>query len=151
LVFQLLDRPYSTSQMTYDLRRLRLKGLVIRIQHTNSYTVSDDGIRFAVTYTKLGHRVLPRYSRPTTHPSPSSSVELSGSSTTTSRTTSSTHASSWLPETCLKCEDGRNQGSPEALEAGIDPKLVTERTRRAIPGRARHHPAGGGTRSVDEA
>ena len=59
LVSQLLGGPYSTSQMTYDLRRLRLKGLVIRIQHTNSYTLSDDGIRFAVTYTKLGHRVLP--------------------------------------------------------------------------------------------
>ena len=59
LVSQLLDGPYSTSQMTYDLRRLRLKGLVIRVQHTNSYTLSDDGIRFAVTYTKLGRRVLP--------------------------------------------------------------------------------------------
>jgi hypothetical protein len=59
LVSQLLGGPYSTSQMTYDLRRLRLKGLVIRVQHTNSYILSDDGIRFAVTYTKLGHRVLP--------------------------------------------------------------------------------------------
>ena len=59
LVSQLLAGPYSTSQMTYDLRRLRLKGLVIRIQHTNSYTLSDDGIRFAVTYTKLGNRLLP--------------------------------------------------------------------------------------------
>jgi hypothetical protein len=58
LVSQLLEGPYSTSQMTYDLRRLRLKGLVIRVQHTNSYTLSDDGIRFAVTYTKLGRRVL---------------------------------------------------------------------------------------------
>jgi hypothetical protein len=45
--------------MSYDLRRLRLKGLVIRVQHTKTYTLSDDGIRFAVTYTKLGHRVLP--------------------------------------------------------------------------------------------
>jgi len=59
LVSQLLEGPYSTSQMTYDLRRLRLKGLVIRVQHTNTYTLSDDGIRFAVTYTKLGRRVLP--------------------------------------------------------------------------------------------
>jgi hypothetical protein len=59
LVSQLLDGPYSTSQMTYDLRRLRLKGLVIRIQHTNRYTLSEPGIRFAVSYTKLGRRVLP--------------------------------------------------------------------------------------------
>jgi hypothetical protein len=59
LVSQLLGGPYGTSQMTYDLRRLRLKGLVIRVQHTNSYVLSDDVIRFAVTYTKLGRRVLP--------------------------------------------------------------------------------------------
>jgi len=59
LVPQLFDGPYSTSQMTYDLRRLRLKGLVIRVQHPNRYTLSESGIRFAVTYTKLGCRVLP--------------------------------------------------------------------------------------------
>jgi len=59
LVSQLLDNPYSAAQMTYDLRRLRLKGLVIRLPHTNRYTLSESGIRFAVTYTKLGRRVLP--------------------------------------------------------------------------------------------
>jgi hypothetical protein len=59
LVSQLLDGSYSTNQMTYDLRRLRLKGLVTRVEHTNTYTMSESGIRFAVTYTKLGHRVLP--------------------------------------------------------------------------------------------
>jgi predicted MarR family transcription regulator len=45
--------------MTYDLRRLRLKGLVTRVQHTNTYTLTEEGIRFAVSYTKLGRRVLP--------------------------------------------------------------------------------------------
>jgi hypothetical protein len=59
LVSQLLEGPFSSSQMTYDLRRLRLKGLVTRVQHTNTYTLSEEGIRFAITYTKLGHRVLP--------------------------------------------------------------------------------------------
>jgi hypothetical protein len=58
-VSQLLDGSYSTNQMTYDLRRLRLKGLVTRVEHTNTYTMSESGIRFAVTYTKLGHSVLP--------------------------------------------------------------------------------------------
>jgi len=33
---QPLDSPCSTSQVTYDLRRLRLKGLVIRIRHPNN-------------------------------------------------------------------------------------------------------------------
>lgn len=59
LVSQLLAGPYSSSQMTYDLRRLRLKGLVTRLEHSNTYTLSDDGLRFAVTYTKLSQRVLP--------------------------------------------------------------------------------------------
>ena len=59
LVSQLLNGPYTTSQMTYDLRRLRLKGLVVRVQHTNGYTLSPDGICFAVTYTKLARRILP--------------------------------------------------------------------------------------------
>jgi len=59
LVSQLLDAPFSSSQMTYDLRRLRLNGLVARVDHTNTYTLTADGIRFAVTYTKLGRRVLP--------------------------------------------------------------------------------------------
>ena len=32
--------PYSQSQMTYDLRRLRLKGLIVRVHHTNSYVLT---------------------------------------------------------------------------------------------------------------
>jgi hypothetical protein len=59
LVSQLLEGPFSSSQMTYDLRRLRLKGLVSRVEHTNTYTLTEEGVRFAVTYTKLGRRVLP--------------------------------------------------------------------------------------------
>ena len=34
LTARLLGTPYSTSQMTYDLRRLRLNGLIHRIDHT---------------------------------------------------------------------------------------------------------------------
>jgi hypothetical protein len=32
--------PYSTSQMTYDLRRLRLNGLIRRIEHTHTYVLT---------------------------------------------------------------------------------------------------------------
>jgi hypothetical protein len=40
--------------MTYDLRRLRLAGLIRRIEHTNKYVLTPDGIKFAVVfYTKL--------------------------------------------------------------------------------------------------
>jgi hypothetical protein len=35
-VSQLLAGPYSSAQMTYDLRRLRLKGLVVRVLRWNT-------------------------------------------------------------------------------------------------------------------
>ena len=36
-VATLLGEPYSSNQMSYDLRRLRLKGLITRLPHTNTY------------------------------------------------------------------------------------------------------------------
>ena len=59
LVTQLLDRPYTRTQMTYDLRRLRLLGLIQRLPKSNTYVLTSDGQRVAITYTKLGHRLLP--------------------------------------------------------------------------------------------
>ncbi len=58
LVAELLGRDYSTNQMTYDLRRLRLHGLIQRIPHTNTYALTPEGIRVAVFYTKLDRRLL---------------------------------------------------------------------------------------------
>ncbi len=60
LVEKLLDKPYSTSQMTYDLRKLRLKGMIIKLEKSNKYTLTENGLRFAVTYTKLANRLLPQ-------------------------------------------------------------------------------------------
>jgi predicted MarR family transcription regulator len=54
----LLGRTYSTSQMTYDLRRLRLHGLIERRAGTNSYTLTPEGLRVAMFYTKLHGRLL---------------------------------------------------------------------------------------------
>jgi hypothetical protein len=54
----LLGRNYSSSQMSYDLRRLRLHGLIERQPGTNSYAVTPEGIRVAVFYTKLQARLL---------------------------------------------------------------------------------------------
>jgi hypothetical protein len=54
----LLGRDYSSSQMSYDLRRLRLHGLIERQPGTNSYTLTPEGIRVAVFYTKLQARLL---------------------------------------------------------------------------------------------
>jgi hypothetical protein len=58
LVAGLLDHDYTTSQMTYDLRRLRLHGLIQRTPHTNTYTLAPDGQRVAVFFTKLHRRLL---------------------------------------------------------------------------------------------
>ena len=51
LTARLLDTPYSPSQMTYDLRRLRLNGLIRRIAHTHTYVLTPDGQRLAIFYT----------------------------------------------------------------------------------------------------
>jgi len=58
LVAGLLDEPYSQARCCYDLRRLRLKGLVVRLPHTNTYVLTEEGQRFAIFYTKVHNRLL---------------------------------------------------------------------------------------------
>ncbi len=58
LVAGLLGRDYTTSQMTYDLRRLRLHGLIQRLPHTNTYVTTAEGLRVALFYTKVHARLL---------------------------------------------------------------------------------------------
>jgi len=57
-VSSLLGGPYTSAQMTYDLRRLRLKGLIRRLEHTNTYVLTPDGLRVALFHTKLHDRLL---------------------------------------------------------------------------------------------
>ena len=57
-VAALLGTTYTASQMSYDLRRLKLHGLIERLPGTNTYTTTADGIRVAVFFTKLQHRLL---------------------------------------------------------------------------------------------
>jgi hypothetical protein len=58
LMTGLLSAPYKPGQMTYDLRRLRLNGLITRIEHTNRYALTPDGIKTVVFYTKIYNRLL---------------------------------------------------------------------------------------------
>jgi hypothetical protein len=58
LMTSLTCAPYTPGQATYDLRRLRLTGLIRRIEHTNRYTLTPDGLNVAVFYTKLHNRLL---------------------------------------------------------------------------------------------
>lgn len=57
-VAELLGVDYTTGQASYDLRRLRMKGLIARLPGTNTYTLTPDGQRIAIFYTKLHHRLL---------------------------------------------------------------------------------------------
>ena len=54
----MLGTCYSASQMTYDLRRLRLNGLIRRIEHTHAYVLTPDGQRIAIFYSNLCNRLL---------------------------------------------------------------------------------------------
>jgi hypothetical protein len=58
LMTGLLGRPHSMSQTSYDLARLRLNGLIHRVPGRNLYTLTADGLRFAIFYTKVHDRLL---------------------------------------------------------------------------------------------
>jgi hypothetical protein len=57
-IARLLATTYSASQITYDLRRLRRKGLIQCVPRTNTYALTSDGVQVAVFYTKLQARLL---------------------------------------------------------------------------------------------
>jgi hypothetical protein len=57
-VATLLASPYTANQMSYDLARLRHKGLIERLPHTNTYRLTPDGQRVAIFYTKVHDRLL---------------------------------------------------------------------------------------------
>jgi hypothetical protein len=49
---------WSPGRMTYDLRRLRVHGLIERIPRTHRYRATPDGIRIAMLFTRTYARVL---------------------------------------------------------------------------------------------
>lgn len=49
---------YSTRQATYDLRRVRRKGLIQRIPRSQRYELTDEGRRIAVFMTKTYTRIV---------------------------------------------------------------------------------------------
>jgi hypothetical protein len=58
LVGQLLGKVFSAGQLTYDLRRLRAHGLIIRRPHSNRYQVTDTGLERALFLTRAHDRLL---------------------------------------------------------------------------------------------
>jgi hypothetical protein len=61
----------STGQMTYDLRRLRVHGLLERVPHTHRYHVTDTGLPTAIFLARLHDRFLPTGLAETTDPASS--------------------------------------------------------------------------------
>src|SRR5712664_3372810 len=49
---------YTAGRITYDLRRLRLHGLIERITKTHRYRITTKGLRTAIFYTRLYNRSL---------------------------------------------------------------------------------------------
>ena len=49
---------YTASQMSYDLRRLRLKGLITRLKGSHRYILTTYGRRVAYLMTKLQNRLF---------------------------------------------------------------------------------------------
>jgi len=49
---------YTRGMMTYDLRRLRLKGLIVRVDGTHRYRVTSYGLRCALFFSKVFVRIL---------------------------------------------------------------------------------------------
>ncbi|MGH9246289.1 MAG: hypothetical protein ACRD29_18650 [Acidimicrobiales bacterium] len=58
LVATLMDRSYTSRQATYDLRRLRRKGMIERIPASHRYQLTALGRRVAVLFTKAHSRLL---------------------------------------------------------------------------------------------
>jgi hypothetical protein len=139
-VSSLLDQPFSSTQMTYDLRRLRLKGLITRIARTNRYTLIEEGLRFAVTYTKLGRRLLPPLLSANQPPAPR---ELQRASTTIDH-----HADDYLAKARLSpaaCNLPQNSTHPEQRFSSALHPLSPERTSL---GNRRRPPRPSGTQEV---
>jgi hypothetical protein len=73
--------------MTYDLRRLRLAGLIHRQPRSNRYRLTDDGIRITIFYTKVYNRLPTPSPQPTNRKHPANYAPHCPQSTDTSRTT----------------------------------------------------------------
>ena len=65
---------YPIGRMTYDLRRLRLHGLIERIPHSHRYQTTADGLKIALFFSRTSARLLrPKLAEVLGHSPPSDS------------------------------------------------------------------------------
>src|SRR5215472_10141135 len=65
--------PYTMTQASYDLARLRGNGLIERTGRTNTYRLTADGLTFALVYSRVHDQVLyplTAHHQPTAAPAP---------------------------------------------------------------------------------
>jgi len=80
----LLDRPYTSRHATYDLRRLRRKGLIERLPHSHRYQLTPVGRRVAAGWPSWTRRYPPNWLNAA--PSPSHGEASTANSTDSSPT-----------------------------------------------------------------
>jgi len=98
LMTGLTSTPYSMTQASYDLARLRRNGLITRRPHANTYDLTPDGLAFAIFYTKVHDRVLtPLFTAGQPQAPPQLRAAL--------RTITSKSTSASLPQGCLRQPD----------------------------------------------
>ena len=91
----------SQCRMTYDLRRLRLHGMIARIPKTHRYRVTPFGLRAALFFTRAHARLYRPLASPNSAPKPLLTTLVSPSSSRNSKTPSTLTSRRliWLPET----------------------------------------------------
>jgi len=70
---------YAAGHMTYDLRRLRVHGLIERVPHTHRYRITELGARMAILYVRVyarGFRPVASLPITGTHPGPQAMERL---------------------------------------------------------------------------
>ena len=95
----LTHAPYSPGQMTYDLRRLRLAGLIRRIEHTNRYVLTPTASESPSSTPRSTTGCYGRCWPPTSPRHRPNSAPPCAPSTSTSTTTSAEPASARPRET----------------------------------------------------
>jgi len=114
LVAGLLDAAYTSNQMSYDLRRLRVHGLIERVPHTNTYILTPEGLRARSSTQRSDNACSARSSRLTGRLPRARSAMSCLPSTTRCRTTSRTHALGSPRKTCHNV-----QASAASVELGF--------------------------------
>jgi len=67
---------WPAGRATYDLRRLRLHGLITRIPHTHRYQVTEAGLRHALFLTRVHDRLIRTGTAQLTDPDPPAPSQL---------------------------------------------------------------------------